>query len=102
MTIAIAAVGSGPGGPQVPGARRTNRVKVTFDASYPAGGYVLTAANFGLTALDDVTCELAQDGTLAGVFVQSTSKLMLFSAIGTENGTADIHTKSMVVSASGV
>lgn len=100
-TVALG-VGSEPAVARVPGSRRAVNAVVTFDTSYPSGGYALTAAQFGLVQLDFVQANMDQSGTYFGVWVTSTSKLQLFTASATENVTADIHTKSMVVTAYGL
>jgi hypothetical protein len=84
-----------------PGSYRRVFATVTFDASYPTGGYVVTAALFGLSMLATVDAGCTQLGRIAN-FNQATSKVQLFSAATTEvANTTDVHLDSIVVEAIG-
>ena len=98
-------VGSRPKGAAAPGSRRHNIVQVTFDSSYPTGGYALTAAQCGLSVIDVVDPMGPTDatGTWLPVWVASTGKIKLLSALGTEvTSTTDVHTGSIYCNVWGV
>lgn len=65
---------------------------VTFDSSYPTGGEVLTAADFGLNDLDNVQPQPLAFAQAAGFrvveWVRSTNALRLWTALGTEAANA--------------
>jgi hypothetical protein len=104
MAATSSPVGSFPPGGQVPGARRRVLAQVNFDNSYPTGGYALTPAFFGLSALDTVDCgSVSQAGTRLVSWDQVNGKLKVYSALGTEVvNTTDIHTDSVIVEAFGI
>lgn len=87
MAITITSPDGSPVASAVPGTSRRSRLTVTFDASYPTGGYVLTPTLVGLTTIESV---LTDGTTITGgkpvATVQSGGawKLKVFSAIGTE------------------
>ncbi len=100
--------GGEPAEPQVPGSRRQVRALVTLDNSYPAGGYVLTAAQFGLVELD---CVFVSGTTQLGrycTWVASTGALQVFlpasgtSAAADMTASTDLHLDSVVVTAYGL
>jgi hypothetical protein len=93
---------SGTPTPAPAGKRREALASVTFDASYPTGGYALTAGQFGLTMLEEVQVSGTTQGGLPACWVVSTGKLKVFSAVGTEEtATTDLHTDSILVKAYG-
>lgn len=61
---------------------------VTFDATYPAGGESLTAADLGFTSLEALLAS-ESTGTHMVVYDYTNSKLRLFDTPGTEEVTAD-------------
>jgi hypothetical protein len=100
MTISFAFIPTGDTSPKIPGTRRTSKVTVTLDSSYPTGGYSLTAATFGYS-------------TILSVFVANTStgkpcfwtgsKLKVFSAIGTEVSNAtDLSAETVILELGGL
>lgn len=101
MTVSVSTVGTIPASPTVPGDRREKHCRITFDTSYPTGGYALTASTFGLAILDRVVvmgCTLL--GRLA-CWDSTNNKLLVFKAVLTENDVADIHADSVQVIAVG-
>jgi hypothetical protein len=67
--------------PHVPGARYQGLYELTGDSSYPAGGYPLTAASFGLNVLEYVipvtSNGLPSAAPVVAFWTQSTGKLFL-------------------------
>jgi hypothetical protein len=97
---------AGVGNPPItgtPGSRVHETFTVTFDASYPTGGYAITAANLGLSTLDTIIPNgVDTSGTYLVSWNQATGKLQLFSALATEvTNATDVHTKSVTVAALG-
>jgi hypothetical protein len=76
---------------------------VTFDASYPTGGYALTAASLGFVTLDTVdAASLSNLGSRLCGWNQATGKLQVYSALGTEvANTTDLHLDGCLVEAVG-
>lgn len=68
------------------GDRRVWRGTATFDSSYVTGGELVTAADFGFTAIEHVQVGSTDDVNQRAVWVASTGALMLF----VENGTSGI------------
>lgn len=102
MTISVAAATNTPSSPVPPGSERWWHGRVTFDTSYPSGGYAVTAATFGFNRLDTVRCH---GTTLLGrlaAFDSTNSKILVFKAVLTENDVADIHADSVQVTAIGI
>lgn len=93
---------AGPAGVAQPGGdTRRAFALVTFDASYPTGGYAVSPSLFGLTqiaALDANPSSAAHPV----VWNPATGKLQVFTAQGTEVAdTTDIHTVTCLVEAIG-
>ena len=66
---------------------------VAADASYATGGYPVTAAEFGMTQILDVSLSTVGVGTHFAVFDYTNSKIMVFVAAGTQvANAADINT----------
>jgi len=62
---------------------KTVYASVTFDASYPTGGEILAASDFGLRGISSVTAGGADDATYHATYVRSTGGLKLFVEDGT-------------------
>jgi hypothetical protein len=76
---------------EVVGRQRSITSSVTFDSSYPTGGEAVTAANFGLSVIDDVIVHgpaMNTDVTRAVPvsFKSSTSKLVAYGYDGDDTG----------------
>lgn len=105
-TVALG-LGSQVANPTVPGSRRSVMATVTPDTSYPAGGYALTAAMFGLTTLDSCLVHGTSQLGRYCAFIPGTAKLQFFlpavttSAAVDMTATTDLHLDSVVVTASG-
>lgn len=89
----------------VPGDRRMHVVDVTLDGSYAAGGYAITAANVGLSSIDQVILPgvktaLSATTALAPEWDYTNGKLKFFKGNGvgalTEAANTDI-TSAMVI-----
>jgi hypothetical protein len=83
-----------PGSDDVWGKHRVKMADITGDSSYPAGGYVLTAAQFGLRnilSVDFIGGNLASLGA-APVWNPTTGKMMLEAAAADLTPTTNVST----------
>jgi hypothetical protein len=89
-------------GRRTEGSRRRWNGVLTLDNSYPTGGYTLPASLFKLDQVEAVLVMSTLGGKPAA-WNSTTSKLQVFSAVGTEvsNGT-DLHTEQVTVEVIGV
>lgn len=83
LTIATQAL-DGSQVPRVEGNRRTQTWKVTFDSSYPTGGYAITPANFGLSVAIEWLDVALSSAAHPVVWDNVNSKLKVFTAQGAE------------------
>lgn len=68
---------------------------ITFDNSYPTGGESLTPANLGLSTIDSCVARQKAAASRIVEYDYANSKLMLFTALGTE--AADTSNQSTIV-----
>lgn len=103
-TVTVINAGLQAGGGRTEGNRRRAVATVTFDTSYPSGGYAVAASAFDMTTLDTVDVStMSQLGTHWCLWDQTNSKIKVFTALNTEVSNAvDIHTDSVVIEAIGV
>lgn len=81
------------------GDRRHVTADLTFDNSYPAGGYPLTGATLGVTSPVVSMCPAITDDGYICKYVRSTGKLKVFKVGSagplTEAGSTDLNTKTV-------
>jgi hypothetical protein len=71
------------------GNKKLHAGTITFDATYPAGGEAVTAADLGLRHLDLLTVT-ARNTELTPLYLKTTGKIKLtVGSTGVENATAD-------------
>lgn len=80
------------------GNKRVNRVTIALDNSYPTSGYAVTAANCGLTTLDelDIAPSAAGATALYFEFVSSTSKIKAYSGAAQVANATDLSAATVV------
>lgn len=102
MAATVAPVAGIAGQETPPGNYRRAFHVITFDASYPTGGYALTANQFGLTTLFLVDPN-PSSAAHPVIWNTTTSKLQVFTAQGAEVANAtDLHTFSALAEVVGL
>lgn len=102
MAVTLAPLAGLPGTPTVPGSIRAIYLKVTFDASYPTGGYAITPTQLGFASQIVFIDPNIGDAAHLPVWNVATQKLQVFTAQGAEvANTTDIHTNFCYVQAFG-
>lgn len=82
--ITVLGSGSEPTIAVPPGNRRRVSAVLVGDAAYPTGGSTIAPSLFGLSAIDHISVGLNRAGDHIYVWNSATSKLLGFSAVGTE------------------
>lgn len=70
------------------GGQRARLVKITFDASYPTGGEALTAADCGLTTIDEFLAHAA--GGRVFEYDYTNAKLLAYQSAGSAAALAQV------------